>query len=388
MVLPESKPTVGRVLYLGPLIASFDRLSIAPLLVPIAIEFHVSLAVIANAATFYYLLFGLTQPVYGVLSDRYGRVSVIRWSLLAALVGCLASAAAPSAFWLIAARIVTGAAIAAVIPASLVFVADSFPYLVRQRAITNVSAAIAAGATLGIVGSGLLATYISWRATFAITAIACGCCVLAMRTLPEPPHAASGGAVTQLRKVWAAGWARFVIVLAFADGVIFQGLTTYFAPALQSRGVSAAMAGLVVAGYGVATLGASFVVRRLAVGRSAPMLIAAGSAMLAVGYLLAAAIPQPAGILAASLLAGAAYAFMHSSLQTWATEVVPEARGTATALFAAFLFVGAACAVAVAAGPADRQSYPAIFLAGAVLAMLVGAVATVTMRRYQTALPS
>jgi predicted MFS family arabinose efflux permease len=312
----------------------------------------------------------------------------MRWTLVATAVGCIGSSVAPSAFWLIAARIVTGAAVAALIPTALVFVADSFPYLQRQRAIANVSAAVAAGAALGIVGSGLLASYVSWRATFAITAIACVAIVVAMRNLQEPLHAASGGAVAQLRKVWAVGWARFVIILAFADGIIFQGLTTFFAPALQSRGVSAAMAGLVVAGYGVATLGASFVVKRLAVGRSAPMLIAAGSAMLAVGYLLAAAITQPAGILAASLLAGAAYAFLHSSLQTWATEVVPEARGTATALFAAFLFVGAASAVAVAAGPADRQLYPAIFLAGAILAMLVGAVATVTMRTYQSALHS
>jgi predicted MFS family arabinose efflux permease len=383
-----SKPTIGRLLYLGPAIAAFDRFSIAPLLVPIALEFHMSLAVIASAATFYYLLFGLTQPIYGILSDRFGRVLVIRCSLLAALVGCLASAVAPSAFWLIAARALSGAAMAAVIPTSLVFVADSVPYLQRQRAITNVSASIAVGQALGIVDSGVLATYISWSAPFVVTAIVSGCLVLAMRTLTERPRAASAGAVAQLRKVWAVGWARFVIVLALADGAIFQGLTTYFAPALQSRGVTAAMAGLVVAGFGVGTLAASFVVRRLAVGRSAPMLIAAGAVMLTGGYLVATAVPRPVGILVASLLAGAAYAFLHSSLQTWATEVVPDARGTATALFAASLFVGAACAVGVAAGLADRHSYSTIFLAGAALTVVVGGVAVVAIRRYQQALHS
>jgi MFS family permease len=378
---------VGRILYLGPLVSSFDRLSIAPLLLPIAAEFHASLAVVAYAATLHYLLFGLAQPVYGILSDRYGRVLIIRCALVAAMAGCAASAAAPSVFWLIAARMVTGAAIAAVIPASLVFIADSFPYLQRQRAITNVSAAIASGAAIGIVGSGLLASYVSWRAPFVVTAIACGALALGMRALKEPSHAPSAGAVAQLLKVWGAGWARFVILLAFVDGVVLQGLTTYFAPALQSRGVSAAMAGLVVAGYGVATLAASFVVRRLAVGRSGPMLVAVGAAMLGLGYLIAAAIPQPPGILAASLLAGAAYAFLHSSLQTWATEVVPEARGTATALFAASLFIGAACAVGVAAGPADRHDYSAIFLVGTALTIFVGVVAALTMRMYQRALP-
>jgi MFS family permease len=118
------------------------------------------------------------------------------------------------------------------------------------------------------------------------------------------------------------------------------------------------------------------------------MLIVAGASMLAAGYLLATAVPLPAGILAASLLAGGAYAFLHSSLQTWATEVVPDARGTATALFATFLFVGAACAVGVAAGPAERHDYSAIFLAGAVATVSVGVVGAVMMRRYQSAMHS
>ncbi len=388
MVTKARAPAVGRVLYLGPAVASFDRISIAPLLLPIASEFHVSLAFVASAATLYYLLFGLAQPAYGILSDRIGRVLVIRLSLLAALAGCLASAVAPSALWLVIARMFSGAAMAAVIPSSLVFVADSVPYLQRQRAITNVSAATAVGQALGVVGSGVLATYVSWRAPFAITAIVCGCLVLAMRALSEPRRAPSAGIVAQFGRVWAARWARFVIVLALADGVIFQGLTTYFASALQSRGVSAAMAGLIAAGYGVAALVASFVVKRLAVGRSAPMLIVAGASMLAAGYLLATAVPLPAGILAASLLAGGAYAFLHSSLQTWATEVVPDARGTATALFATFLFVGAACAVGVAAGPAERHDYSAIFLAGAVATVSVGVVGAVMMRRYQSAMHS
>ncbi len=374
---------MSRVLYLGPLIGSFDRLSIAPLLVPIAIEFHTSLAQVAGAATLYYLLFGVTQPVYGILSDRFGRVPVIRWSLVGVMVAGLASATAPSVPWLIATRALGGAAMAAVIPSSLVYVADMYPFLLRQRAIVNVSAATAMGSALGLLGSGVLATYVSWRAPFAISAIAAACLALAMKMLPEPPRAARASAATQFRRVWQAGWARFVIVLAIVDGVVFQGLTTYFAPALQSRGVTAAVAGLVVAGYGVATLVGSQVVRRSRIGQSAPTLAGTGAAMLAAGYLIAAASPQLYGIFAASLLAGAAYAFLHSSLQTWATEVVPQARGTATALFAFALFIGAAVATGVAAAPAERHDYPAIFLIGAGFTILIGVVATLSMRRYR-----
>jgi MFS family permease len=90
----DTSATVNPVLYLGPFVSSFDRLSIAPLLLPIAIEFHDSLAEVAVAATLYYLLLGLTQPVYGVLSDRFGRVPVIRASLVIVMVGGLATASA------------------------------------------------------------------------------------------------------------------------------------------------------------------------------------------------------------------------------------------------------------------------------------------------------
>lgn len=374
---------MSRVLYMGPLIGSFDRLSIAPLLVPIAIEFHASLAQVAGTATLYYLLFGVTQPVYGILSDRFGRVPVIRWSLVGVMVAGLASATAPSLPWLIATRALGGAAMAAVIPSSLVYVADMYPFLLRQRAIVNVSAATATGSALGLLGSGVLATYVSWRAPFVISAIASACLALAMKMLPEPRRAAHASAATQFRRVWQAGWARLVIVLAIVDGVVFHGLTTYFAPALQSRGVTAAVAGLVVAGYGLATLVGSQVVRRSRIGQSATTLAGTGAAMLTAGYLIAAASPQLYGIFAASLLAGAAYAFLHSSLQTWATEVVPQARGTATALFAFALFIGAAVATGVAAGPAERHDYSAIFLMGAGFTVLVGVVATLSMRRYR-----
>jgi MFS family permease len=108
--------------------------------------------------------------------------------------------------------------------------------------------------------------------------------------------------------------------------------------------------------------------------------------MLAVGYLFAAVSPGVVGILVASLLAGAAYAFLHSSLQTWATEVVPQARGTATALFALALFIGAAAATGLAAHPAEQHRYPLIFLSGGVCSILIGVVATVSMRRYQRGL--
>ena len=58
----------------------------------------------------------------------------------------------------------------------------------------------------------------------------------------------------------------------------------------------------------------------------------------------------------AAVLLGLAWAAMHSSLQTWATEVLPEARATVVSLFAGSLFVGSALAAVVVAGPGRRRA--------------------------------
>ena len=44
---------------------------------------------------------------------------------------------------------------------------------------------------------------------------------------------------------------------------------------------------------------------------------------------------------------------MHSSLQTWATEVLPAARATVVSLFAGSLFVGSALAAVLVADLAE-----------------------------------
>lgn len=69
------------------------------------------------------------------------------------------------------------------------------------------------------------------------------------------------------------------------------------------------------------------------------------------------------------MLLGLAWAAMHSSLQTWATQVLPGARATIVSLFAGSLFAGSAIASAVIAGPAGAGEFGAVFFWTAVLAV-------------------
>jgi predicted MFS family arabinose efflux permease len=73
---------------------------------------------------------------------------------------------------------------------------------------------------------------------------------------------------------------------------------------------------------------------------------------------------------------------MHSTLQTWATEVVPEARATVISLFAAALFAGSGVAAMAAAPLAEAGSYDLLFSLAAFVAVPLGLFAGLARRRY------
>ena len=72
---------------------------------------------------------------------------------------------------------------------------------------------------------------------------------------------------------------------------------------------------------------------------------------------------------AASLLAGFGFFMFHNTMQANATQMAPEARGTAVSLFASFLFLGQSIGVVLAASFIDRIG------TGAVIALGGGAMA-------------
>jgi predicted MFS family arabinose efflux permease len=58
---------------------------------------------------------------------------------------------------------------------------------------------------------------------------------------------------------------------------------------------------------------------------------------------------------------------LHNTLQTHATQMLPEARGTAVAGFSSALFLGASAGVTAAAPIVDRYGAVPVFVAAAVL---------------------
>ncbi len=365
-------------------LSTFDRFAVAPMLVTIAADLGVPLAHAAAAASVYFLLYGLMQPVWGMLSDRLGRVRTMRLTMVGVLVPGLLSALAPSLAVLVAARALTGGLFAAVIPASLVYIGDTVPIPARQKALADQLATSAMATALATALAGLAAYLDLWRLAFAAPVVLAATLGLFLtRRLPEPEGADErAGALASLRKVARRPWALLVVLLALVEGGVILGFFTYLAPAVEAEGYSAAASGLAVGVYGVATLGWTQVLKKVAERIGSAGLIFVGGMLLAAGYAAGVADQGLVGISFAAFFVGGGFAFMHSTLQTWATEVVPEARATVISFFAAALFVGSGLVANAAAPLAERGAFDIIFVLAALVALPLGVLGGLARRRY------
>jgi predicted MFS family arabinose efflux permease len=286
---------------------------------------------------------------------------------------------------LIVARALAGGLFAAVIPASLVYIGDTVGMGSRQAALADLMAASAVGTALATVLGGLAAYLDGWRVAFAAPALAGAALAVLLARLPEPKAFSEQkreGPLAQAGRVLVQPWALAVIGIVLVEGAVILGFLTFLAPSLESAGFSPAVAGLAVGLYGLAVLGWTRTVKLVANRLGASALILIGAGMLSLGYASGAVGQSLASVSAAAIFVGGGFAFMHSTLQTWATEVVPEARATMISLFAAALFAGSGVATMAAAPLAEAGSFDLLFALGALVAVPLGLFASLARHRY------
>ena len=375
-----------RLLQVTTFVSTLDRFAMPPMLVAIARDLDAPLSDVVQAAGAYFLVYGLCQPVWGAVSDRIGRVRTMRLTLLLAGGLALLSAAAWSPLALLVFRGLAGGFFGAAYPATLIYIGDTVPIRERQRDIARLMVGVATGTALASVGAGVVADVSSWRVAFVVTGAASVALAWTLRRLPEPDAAARPGSVREaVGTVVRSPVALVVLVFAFVEGAVLLGGLTLLPPAVESTGASAAVAGAVTAVYGIAVFLGSRLVGRLAATWHPSRLIWLGAGSAAVGCGLLALSQQAPMALAVTLLLGLAWTSMHSSLQTWATEVLPGARATVVSFFAGSLFVGSALAAVLVAGLADAGEYTVIYAAYAALAVPLGIWAGWQRRRWTRA---
>lgn len=338
-----------------------------PMLNILAADLQVTLQQVALLASAFTLPYAAMQLVFGPIGDAVGKVRLVRLNLAMLAGGLAISALAPSHEALLAARIFSGAFAGGIIPVVLAMVGDRVPFDRRPVALSRVLLALVLGQLIGSAAAGAVAEYAGWRqvfwCAFAVAAVAGLATIFGLRE-EEPPQPLS----------FRASLARYALVLknplsakvyavVAAEGALTFGIFPLVAPLMvEHRLGDAVEAGLMLGAFAIGgalyTFAVSLLVRRLGLGG----MVRLGAT--AVGLLFVAAAASRDLVLAAALFALSGFAFymIHNVLQILATELTPEARGSAVALFASSFFVGQAVGALVLAQVAGVLGAAPVFV--------------------------
>ena len=165
----ERKWKVLAVVALGTFVGFLD-VTIANIAFPeIAADFDgVSLSGLSWVLNGYAVLYAALLVPIGRLADMIGRRRVFLTGLALFTLFSIAAAAAPTAETLIAARVLQGAAAAALVPTGLALLLPEFPAEQRATAVGIWGAVAAVSAALGPVLGGLIVEVADWRWVFAV----------------------------------------------------------------------------------------------------------------------------------------------------------------------------------------------------------------------------
>ncbi len=351
-----------------------------PLLPEIAVDFATTAGQASVIGTAFALAYGIFQVAYGPLGDRFGKFHVITLAIAAATATVTAAAMAGSLATLAGLRFLAGAATAATIPLSLAYIGDITSYEQRQPVLARYMTGTILGLLFGQVAGGVIMELAGWRAVFLVLgslyALVTALLVLELRShrvvRRRSAHPVRPGHIlAQYLAIMRESHPRRVLIAVFFEGFLLYGGIAYLGAFLRSRfALDYGTIGLMLAGFGggglVYILMSRPVIRRL----GERGMVRTGGACVLLGFALMAVIRDWHLSALANVLIGFGFFLVHNTLQANATQMAPDARGSAVSLFAFWLFMGQASGIALLGMIVDRAGYVPVFLVCG-LAMIV-----------------
>lgn len=333
-----------------------------PMLVALSSEFQVSVGEASSVVSAFAMAYGCLQLFYGPLGDRLGKLRVINAAVLACAVFSAVTALASDFDLLVLSRALMGASAAGIIPLSMAWLGDQVRYERRQETLARLMSATVTGMMAGQWFGGWAAESLGWRSAFVVLSgmFALASLLLFVRMGAQrravPLHtqgtywqqALSGLELLRVSRV------RWVLTVTCMEGALAFG-TLAFVPSqlVQHFGLSASVAGALMALYGIGGLAYSQLARRWLGWLGERGLARLGSSLVAAGLLLLAWTHHVGLAALGCVSAGLGFYMLHNTLQTQATQMAPEARGSAVTLFACMLFFGQSAGVLVVAQTVD-----------------------------------
>ena len=379
MSLPATTSAHNRAIFLLSLsaFASQAMVRVTDSLLPqIANDLAVTVGAASIVVTAYSIAHGTVQLFGGEIGNRFGKYyACAGLSLIAAIVVflCGLSRSLPE---LVAFRLVCGLAAGCIIPLAMAYVGDVVPYEYRQQVLGRFLTGQISGLLFGQVAGGVLGDWFGWRNVFFILAgiFAAAAVALIAELAFSPRTRASSqraqrqrGLLGEYASVLRSRWARFITICVFFEAALLYAVLSFIGADLHLRfGLGYSLIGLVVGFFAIGgliyTILVSFLVNRLGqIG-----LVIGGGLLVSAGFLTL--VLQPVWWLSfgAMVMIGLGFYMVHNTFQTNATQMAPQARGTALALFSSVLYAGITVGVAISGPIVDRYSAVPVFVTSAI----------------------
>ena len=163
----------------------YDLILFTFLIIPIGQELHLSNLMLSYALGISLAATALGGVIFGFLSDRYGRKTVLQWTIVVYSLGAFLCGFAISLESLILFRIITGMGVGGEWATGQTFIGETFPAKFRGRFGSLMQTGAPIGIALASVVGGLIEPSIGWRMCFFISIIPALIVVFIRRDLPE-----------------------------------------------------------------------------------------------------------------------------------------------------------------------------------------------------------
>ena len=323
-----------------------------PALPALATEFGITTGQAASAITAYSIAYGLLLFVYGPIGDRFGKYKTLSIATLACAVSSVLVALAPTFGWLVAARVLAAATGAAIVPLSMAWIGDHVSYGRRQATLAQFTIGSILGITGGQVIGGVFTDTLGWRSAFyflALIYVIVGSLLWSQRSIvPDQPgkNVQLTRIFSPIRTVLRVPWARIVLLTVLLEGAVVFGAISFVPAFLQDKyAMSPSSAGTITSLFAVGAFLYVFRARWLVARLGEKLMVRWGGGVLLVCYATYLYAPSWHWSILASIFIGLGYYFIHAVLQTNATQMAPQLRGTAVSLASSCLMLGQAIGV-------------------------------------------
>ncbi|WP_164985201.1 MFS transporter [Ammoniphilus sp. CFH 90114] len=323
-----------------------DLLIVSPLIPIMSSSLDFSIDKGGLLITFYALFYGITAPIFGPFSDRWGRKKMITLGLVIFSVGTFLTALGDSLWITLVFRALSGLGAALIMPNVYALVGDYFDYSQRGKIMGLITGAMGGASVLGIPVGSFLANGSSWQMPFIIISVfSTVTLLLILRVLPRPQVKGSNVRPSFTKNIQMAFSNRSILFALFCTFLFWAGFQGMFANMgnfyYKNYLLETNLLGLIFSLTGLGNIIGNVVGGRISdkIGKKRSILICCGLSSVCVVF-----IPMIHSyfwfVITTHFLWSMSTGFGQASLTSFMSELNPQIRGTVLSLNSSATYLG------------------------------------------------